>query len=125
MVVLVVAAKCSVRLTRDVDGRNDYKNDGRVKFQEVGAIVGVAWDAVAGSLLVGVNGADLVPLFPQALAPGSVVGAGLFPALSGEKGCRVGWNLGRDLARRPFRHPPPAGFLPCADAAAQQVATRA
>jgi hypothetical protein len=73
----------------------------------------LAWDAGAGALLVAVDGADPKPLFPEGLRPGPAVGVGLFPALSGQDGCRVGVNLGQ----RPFRHAPPAGFLACSSAA--------
>ncbi len=73
----------------------------------------MAWDAGAGALLVAVDGADPKLLFPNGLKPGRDVGAGLFPALSGSQGCRVSFNLGQ----RPFRHGPPAGFLPCSSAA--------
>ncbi len=73
----------------------------------------MAWDADAGALLAAVDGADPKPLFPKGLKPGPAVGAGLFPALSGKRGCRVGVNLGQ----LPFRHAPPAGFLPCSSAA--------
>ena len=72
--------------------------------------MGVAWDWVAGALLVAVDGAALTPLFPDGVKPGPTVGAGLFPAVSGMGGCRVLWNVGH----RPFRHGPPLGFLPCA-----------
>jgi hypothetical protein len=91
------------------------------KFPRVGATVGVAWDAGAGSLQVAVDGANLFPLFPDGLRPGLSVGAGLFPAMSGSGGCRVGFNLGG----RPFRHPPAGGFLPCAEAAAATAAAPA
>ncbi len=85
---------------------------GRADFKRAGAAVGLAWDAGAGALLVAVDGADPKPLFPEGLKAGPVVGAGLFPALSGKDGCRVGVNLGQ----RPFRHAPPAGFLACSSA---------
>jgi hypothetical protein len=84
-----------------------------------GVTVGVAWDAVAGALLVAVNGAALAPVFSEGLNPGPAVGAGLFPALSG-KGCSVKYNLGK----RPFQHTPPSGLHPCAAAAHWQVAWR-
>ncbi len=78
----------------------------------------MAWDEAAGALLVAVDGAAREPLFPDGVAPGEAVGAGLFPALSGQDGCRVRWNLGQ----RPFAHPPPFAFLPCAP---EQVLVRA
>jgi hypothetical protein len=84
----------------------------------VGATVGLAWDAGAGALLVAVDGKDPTPLFPEGLKPGPAVGVGLFPALSGQDGCRVRVNLGL-LA---FRHAPPAGFLPCFSAAPAALA---
>jgi hypothetical protein len=65
-------------------------------------------------LLVAINGATLKTLFPKGVAPGSTVGAGLFPALSGGGGCQVKWNLGH----QPFRIQP-AGFRPWAFAATQ------
>ena len=102
--------------TRDGGRRGERKTAGRAGFKRAGATVGVAWDAGKGALLVAVDGAALAPLFPDGVNPGPVVGAGLFPALSGWGGCRVAWNLGQ----RPFRHPPPPGFLPCA-AAPEQV----
>ncbi len=83
------------------------------KFDRAGAFVGVAWDATAGALLVSVDGSALAPVFPSDVAPGPVVGAGLYPAVSGQEGCRVRWNVGQHS----FRHPPPPGFLPCAAAA--------
>jgi hypothetical protein len=73
----------------------------------------VAWDGSSGSLLASVDGAAFQPLFPGGVAPGPVVGAGLFPAVSGIHGCRVRVNLGS----RPWRHAPPDGFLPWAQAA--------
>ncbi len=94
---------------------------GLAQFKRAGATVGLAWDARAGALLVAVDGADPMPLFLEGLKAGPAVGAGLFPALSGREGCQVGVNLGL----RPFRHAPPAGFLPCfsaALAALEQVA---
>ncbi len=69
-----------------------------------GAKLCVAWDSDAGSLLVGVDGAAPTNLFPTGVTPGSAVGVGLFPALSGWGGCRVRCN---------FRHPN-EGYLPCA-----------
>ena len=69
--------------------------------------MGVAWDAGKGALLVAVDGADLAPLFPDGVAPGPAVGAGLIPALSGCNGCLVRWNLGRQA----WRHEPPAGYV--------------
>ena len=92
--------------------RGENKNAGGANFKLVGAQVGVAWDAAAGALLVSVDGSALAPLFPSDVAPGAAVGAGLYPAVSGEEGCRVRWN-----AQGPFRHAPPPGFLPCAAAA--------
>ncbi len=103
-----------------VGDRGSEFKAGLMKFQHAGATVGVAWDAVAGALLVTVDGEALNPVFTDGVAPGPVVGVGLFPALSGSDGCRVGWNLGR----RPFRHPPPPGFLPCASTAPEQVTAR-
>jgi hypothetical protein len=86
---------------------------GLAGFCRSGATVGLAWDAGAGALLMAVDGADPKPLFPTGLQAGLAVGVGLFPALSGRDGCRVGVNLGQ----RPFRHAPPAGFLACSSAA--------
>jgi hypothetical protein len=96
-------------------GRGDWSDSeaGRADFKRAGATVGLAWDAGAGALLVAVDGADPTQLFPEGLKAGPVVGAGLFPALSGKGGCRVGVNLGQ----RPFRYAPPAGFLACSSAA--------
>jgi hypothetical protein len=93
-------------------GRGWWSKAGQAGFARAGATVGLAWDAGAGALLVAVDGADPTPLFPEGLKPGPAVGAGLFPALSGSEGCRVDVNLGQ----RPFRHTPPAGFLPCSSA---------
>jgi hypothetical protein len=73
-------------------------------------------------MLVGVDGSALQTLFLGDVRPGSTVGVGLFPALSGWGGCRVRCKLGRDLGLRPFRHAPPAGYLPCAAATAQGAA---
>ncbi len=73
----------------------------------------MAWDAGAGAMLVAVDGADFKPHFPTGLQASPAVGVGLFPALSGGDGCRVGVNLGQG----PFRHAPPAGFLACTSAA--------
>ncbi len=90
-------------------------------FDSPGSTVGVAWDADAGALLAAANGEALAPIFPDGLKSGPAVGTGLFPALSGCGGCRVGFNLGQ----RPFRHPPPSGFLSCVAAVAtEQVARR-
>ncbi len=85
-----------------------------VCFDSPGSTVGVAWDADAGALLAAADGEDFVLAFPDGLKPGPTVGTGLFPALSGCLGCRVGFNLGQ----RPFRHPPPEGFVSCLAAAA-------
>jgi hypothetical protein len=93
-------------------GRGSWSEAGQAGFERAGATVGLAWDAGAGALLVAVDGADPKPLFPEGLKAGPAVGAGLFPALSGSEGCRVDVNLGQ----RPFRHTPPAGFLPCSSA---------
>ncbi len=99
-------------------GRGKWRNAGLAGFRRAGATVGLAWDAGSGAVLAGVDGASpLVPLFPDSVAPGPVIGAGLFPALSGKGGCRVRWNLGQ----RPFRHAPPPGLLPFIDAALGQV----
>ncbi len=98
------------RAGRGSRGRGVWKSVGLAEFERAGATVGVAWDAGKGALLVAVDGADLAPLFPDAVAPGPAVGAGLFPVLSGRGGCRVRWNLGRQA----WRHEPPAGFLPWA-----------
>ena len=98
-------------------GRGKWEKTEQPEFTRAGATVGVAWDAGKGALLVAVDGAALAPLFPDGVRPGPVVGAGLFPAVSGCGSCRVGWNLGQ----LPFRHPPPPGFLPCT-AAPEQVA---
>ena len=102
-------------LTQGRGGRNAWVKAGLADFQRAGAHVGVAWDAAAGALLVSVDGSALAPLFPSDVAPGAAVGAGLFPAVSGKGGCRVRWNAGG----RPFRHPPPPGFLPCTQAPGQ------
>ncbi len=105
-------------VSRGVGGRGSFKEAGLQGFGVAGATVGGAWDAGAGSLLVGVDGTSpLAPLFPDGVAPGPVIGAGLFPALSGKDGCRVRWNMGQ----RPFRHAPPPSFLPWADAALGKV----
>ena len=96
-----------------VGRRGENKNAGGKNFDRAGALVGVAWDATAGALLVSVDGSDPVALFPSGIAPGPAVGAGLFPAVSGQDGCRVRWN-----AAGPFRYPPPDGFRPFAAAAA-------
>ena len=93
--------------------RGENKFSRGKEFDRAGALVGVAWDATAGALLVSVDGSDLVTLFPSGIAPGPAVGVGLFPAVSGKDGCRVRWNV-----RGPFRHPPPDGFRPFAAAAA-------
>ncbi len=95
-------------------GRGGWNNIKMTGYLRKGATVGVAWDAENGALLVGIDGAALAPLFSEGVEPGPAVGAGLFPALSGVGRCRVLCNLGCDLQRRPFRHEPPAGFLPCA-----------
>ena len=91
--------------------RGNYTQVAEAKFERAGAFVGVAWDAAAGALLVSVDGSAPAPLFSSGVAPGAAVGAGLYPAVSGEDGCRVRWN-----AQGPFRHAPPDGFLPFAAA---------
>ena len=113
MLGMRVAGDGACVLTQRWGGRNAWVKAGLADFQRAGAHVGVAWDAAAGALLVSVDGSDLAPLFPSDVAPGPAVGAGLYPAVSGSRCCRVRWNAGR----QPFRHPPPPGFLPCAAAA--------
>jgi hypothetical protein len=112
-----VAGNGACVLTQGRGGRGDWGHHRAgaelAGFDRAGAHVGVAWDAAAGALLVSVDGSDLAPLFPSDVAPGPAVGAGLYPAVSGSRCCRVRWNAGR----QPFRHPPPPGFLPCAAAA--------
>ena len=106
-------------LTQGRGGRGAWAKAGLAGFQRAGALVGVAWDAAAGALLVSVDGSALAPLFSSGVAPGPAVGAGLYPAVSGEEGCRVRWN-----AQGPFRHAPPPGFLPCAAAATGEPRVR-
>ena len=94
-------------MTRGGDGRGMYSNAALARFDHAGATVGVAWDAAAGALLVAVDGAAFAPAFSAGIAPGAIVGSGLFPVLSGKGGCRVRLNLGQ----RPFCHSPPSAFV--------------
>ena len=72
-----------------------------------GKTLGVAADLDAGTLLVSVDGADWTVAFQAGCAAGPAVGAGLYPAVSGQGGARVRCNWGAD-AGRPMRHGPPA-----------------
>ncbi len=93
--------------------RNDWVEIDFEGFKRNGATIMVAWDSSSGELLASVDGAALRPLFLDGVAPGPVVGTGLFPAVSGYGGCRVLVNVGS----RPWRHAPPECFLPWAQAA--------
>jgi hypothetical protein len=81
-------------------------------FGRVGATVRVAWEVKTNMLLVAINGAKLMPLIHKGVVPGSTVGAGLFPAISGGGGCQVRWNLGQQR----FRYELPQEYLPWASA---------
>ncbi len=93
-----------------------YRWTGLAEFGRAGTTVGVAWDARNGMLLMGIDSArPLDGLFLDGVSPSFVVGAGLFPALSGRGGCRVRWNLGQ----LPFHRELPPGFLAWKDALRQ------
>jgi hypothetical protein len=73
---------------------------------KVGDVIGVACDLDRGALLVSVNGDLAAPnglAFSVGVRPGPVVGASLFPALSG-RGVRVAYCLGGAAAARPLRY---------------------
>ncbi len=97
----------------------EHGGDGR-GFHAKGDTVLVAWDAGAGRLLVSVNGQQSTPIFPRGVKPGPAAGVALFPVVSGSS-TRLRINMGADLASRPWRHPPPAGFLPWARQPASQA----
>ncbi len=73
-----------------------------------GKTLGVALDLDAGTMLVSVDCAGWTVAFADGCAPGAAVGAGLFPAISGQRGARVRCNWGADTGR-PMKHCPPSG----------------
>ncbi len=81
-------------------------------FLREGATLCVAWDGVAGIMLVSVDGAPYVAPFPPdaPVLPSATVGAGLYPAISGANGCVLEWSMsgGMGLA------PPTADYAPFA-----------
>jgi hypothetical protein len=71
----------------------------------------MAWDGVAGSILVSVDGAPYAALFrPDAVRPSAVAGAALFPAILGEGGFVVEYSMCGELGLTP----PSSAYLPCA-----------
>jgi hypothetical protein len=79
-----------------------------------GDVIGIACDLATGEMLVSVNGDYSPPngvAFADGVRTGTVAGESLFPAFSGRK-VRFRYNLGKDLAMRPFRGPPwPGGAV--------------
>ncbi len=78
-----------------------------------GATVCVAWDGEARSMLASVDGGPFLspcpPDSPDAVVcPDAVVGAGLFPAMSGEFGCAVEYSMRGELGLTP----PSPDYLP-------------
>ena len=79
-------------------------------FHYEGATVCVAWDGVAGSMLVSVNSAPFAVVFPpDAVRPCATAGAGLFPAIYGDE-VVVEYSMCGDLGLAPPSH----DFLPWA-----------
>jgi hypothetical protein len=81
-------------------------------FLREGATVCVAWDGVAGIMLVSVDGAPFVAPFPPNIPvrPSATAGAGLYPAISGDYGCVFEWSMSGGLGLAP----PSEGYVPYA-----------
>ncbi len=72
----------------------------------------VAWDGAAGTILVSIDGAPYVAPFPTEtpVRPSATAGAGLYPAIWGDKGSVVEWSLSGGLVLAP----PSADYAPYA-----------
>jgi hypothetical protein len=83
----------------------------------VGAVLGVALDLIEGSMRVAVLDAapaetppvtsDWKVAFKSGVCPGEAVGSGIYPAVSGNNGVQIKYNLGDNQAY-PLRHSPPS-----------------
>ncbi len=79
-------------------------------FLRLGATACVAWDGAAGIMLVSVDGAPYVAPFPPDIPvrPSATAGAGLYPAIWGNKGSVVEWSMSGGLGLVP----PSADYVP-------------
>jgi hypothetical protein len=80
-------------------------------FLREGATACVAWDCSSGSILVSVDGAPYVSLFPPdaPVRPSAAAGAAMYPAICGFYGCVVEYSMQGGLGLVP----PSPEYVPC------------
>ena len=95
--------------------------DGISGFFREGATVGMAWDDSDHKILVSVDGSTFADIpFPDPVTTNTVVGAALFPVLSGKGGCKIKHNMGGKQCK--FLHDPPSpDYISCAESHQEQV----